>query len=90
MNMYISAKIRRSSGKVVKAFHFTGTHNLDRIMLWIWRDLFVVMLADGTKRQQAAIPDMLDDIRVEYGWMALERLLYGGQNCELHTLHLHL
>ncbi|OAX35755.1 hypothetical protein K503DRAFT_773145 [Rhizopogon vinicolor AM-OR11-026] len=79
MNIYISSKIRRSSGKVVKAFHFTGAHNLERIMLWIWRDLFVVMLAEGTKRQQAAIPDMLDDIRVEFGWDALERLLYGGE-----------
>jgi hypothetical protein len=84
MNIYISAKIRRSSGKVVKSFHFTGAHNLERIMLWIWRDLFVVMLVDGTKRQQAAIPEMLDDIRVEYGWKALEQLLYGGNKCELH------
>lgn len=90
MNMYISAKIRRSSGKVVKAFHFTGTHNLEHIMLWIWRDLFVVMLAHGTKHQQAAIPDMLDDIHVQYGWKALERLLHGGLDRELHTLHLHL
>lgn len=79
MNMYISVKIRRSSGKVVKSFHFTGAHNLERVMLWIWRDLFVVMLADGTKRQKLAIPDMLDDIRAEFGWNALERLLYGGQ-----------
>lgn len=79
MNMYISVKIRRSSGKVVKSFHFTGAHNLQRVMLWIWRDLFVVMLADGTKRQKSAIPDMLDDIRAEFGWNALERLLYGGQ-----------
>lgn len=79
MNMYISVKIRRSTGKVVKSFHFTGAHNLERIILWIWRDLFVAMLADGTNRQKSAIPDMLDDIRTEYGWNALERLLYGGQ-----------
>ncbi|KAG1741337.1 hypothetical protein EDB19DRAFT_1908020 [Suillus lakei] len=79
MNMFISVKIRRSSHKVVKSFHFTGAHNLERVMLWIWRDLFIVMLADGTKRQKAAIPDMLDDIRAELGWKALERLLYGGQ-----------
>ncbi|KAG2126274.1 hypothetical protein DEU56DRAFT_916078 [Suillus clintonianus] len=79
MNMYISVKIRRASGKVVKSFHFTGAHNLERVMLWIWRDLFIVILADGTKRQKATIPDMLDDIRAEYGWKALERLLYGGQ-----------
>lgn len=84
MNMYISVKIRRSSGKVVKSFHFTGAHNLERVMLWIWRDLFVVMLADGTKRQKSAIPDMLDDIRTEFGWNALERLLYGGQKRKLH------
>ncbi|KAG2065916.1 hypothetical protein BDR04DRAFT_1160933 [Suillus decipiens] len=79
MNMHISVKIRRSSGKVVKSFNFTGAHNLQRVMLWIWRDLFVVMLADGTKRQKSAIPDMLTDIRTDFGWNALERLLYGGQ-----------
>jgi hypothetical protein len=79
MNMYVSVKIRRSSGKVVKSFHFTGAHNLQRVMLWIWRDLFIVMLADGTQRQKSAIPDMLDDIRTEFGWNSLERLLYGGQ-----------
>ncbi|KAG1838983.1 hypothetical protein F4604DRAFT_1691455 [Suillus subluteus] len=48
-------RIRRSSGKVVKSFHFTGARNLER-----------VMLADGTKRQKFNILDMLDDIRAEF------------------------
>ena len=86
INIHISAKIRRSSGKVVKSFHFTGAHNLERILLWIWRDLFVVILADGTTRQKVLIPDMLDDILVEFGWKALQRLLYGGRYCEPYSL----
>ncbi|KAG1787172.1 hypothetical protein EV424DRAFT_1566526 [Suillus variegatus] len=40
------------------------------------------MLADGTKRQKSAIPDMLDDIRSQLGWNALELLLYGGQKSD--------
>ncbi|KAG1900150.1 uncharacterized protein F5891DRAFT_980442 [Suillus fuscotomentosus] len=78
------AQVGCSSGKVVKSFHFTGVHNLDCVMLWIWRDLFIVMLADGTKCQKSAIPDMLDDICSQFGWNALKLLLYGGQKCKLH------
>ncbi|KAH7922878.1 hypothetical protein BV22DRAFT_1037002 [Leucogyrophana mollusca] len=79
INMFVPVKIRRSSGKVVKSFKLTGAHNLDQVMLWIWRDLFVMILANGTKRQKDAIPDMLDDIQNLLGWKSLERLLCGGK-----------
>ncbi|KAF8838669.1 hypothetical protein BDN67DRAFT_67338 [Paxillus ammoniavirescens] len=78
-NMFVPIKIRRSSGKLVKSFSLTGAHNLARVMLWIWRDLFVMMLATGSKRQRSNIQDMLDDIRTLLGWRALEHLLHGGR-----------
>ncbi|KIJ59771.1 hypothetical protein HYDPIDRAFT_177707 [Hydnomerulius pinastri MD-312] len=78
-NMFIPVKIRSSSGRLVKSFSLTGAHNLERVMLWIWRDLFVTMLATGTKRQRKNIPEMLDDIRTLLGWRSLEHLLYGGR-----------
>lgn len=76
--MFISVKITRSSGKVVKSFTLIGAHNLEKIVLWIWRDLFITVLATGTKRQRSVVPDMMDDIRILLGWRALEQLLRGG------------
>ncbi|KAH7881845.1 hypothetical protein F5I97DRAFT_1939714 [Phlebopus sp. FC_14] len=78
-NMPIPVKIRRTSGALVKSFLLTGAHNLERVMLWIWRDLFVTLLATGTKRQRNSISDMLDDIQTLLGWRSLEYLLYGGR-----------
>ncbi|KAH7903674.1 hypothetical protein BJ138DRAFT_1120150 [Hygrophoropsis aurantiaca] len=79
INLFIPIKIRRSCGKVVKSFKLTGAHNLDQVMLWIWRDLFVTILAKGTIRHREAIPDMLDDIQHLLGWKSLDRMLYGGK-----------
>lgn len=77
-SMFVPVKITRSSGKVVKSFTLNGAQNLETVMLWIWRDLFITLLATGSKRQRSTIPDMMDDIRVLLGWRALEQLLRGG------------
>ncbi|KAF9236903.1 hypothetical protein BU15DRAFT_63625 [Melanogaster broomeanus] len=77
--MFVPVKIRRSSGKLVKSFCLTGAHNLERVMLWIWRDLFLMILATGSKRQRTSMPEMLDDIQSLLGWRALEHLLHGGR-----------
>lgn len=76
--MFIPIKIKRSTGKVVKSFMFNGAQNLESVMLWIWRDLFMAILATGSKRQRCVVPDMIDDIRLLLGWRALELLLRGG------------
>ncbi|KAF9224582.1 hypothetical protein BS17DRAFT_829314 [Gyrodon lividus] len=76
---FIPVKIRRSSGRLIKSFRLTGAHNLKRVMLWIWRDLFLTLLAIESKRQGSNIQDMLDDIRTLLGWRALEHLLHGGR-----------
>lgn len=79
--MFIPINITSSTGKLVKSFMLNGAHNLQNVVLWIWRDLLMTILATGTKRQRALVPDMLDDIRIVLGWSALEQLLRGGTKC---------
>ncbi|KAK7053782.1 hypothetical protein R3P38DRAFT_1466981 [Favolaschia claudopus] len=66
----------RRKGKVIKRFNLSGPPNIDRALLWIWRELFVCMLA--TDNHTEKIPSMLSDIEETLGWQSLERLLYGG------------
>ncbi|KAI1792599.1 hypothetical protein LXA43DRAFT_1093556 [Ganoderma leucocontextum] len=79
--MYVPITIKRKSGKVVKSWQVNGAHNIEEALQFIWRDLFLSMLATGTQRQIKQIPEMLDDIEDIMGWTALERLLYGGRKC---------
>ncbi|KAJ7031155.1 hypothetical protein C8F04DRAFT_1111744 [Mycena alexandri] len=66
----------RRKGKIVKNFNLAGSRNIDRALLWIWRDLFVTMFAKGILTDK--IPEMLSDIEETMDWQALERVLYGG------------
>lgn len=86
MNWSISLNIKDKSGKLVKKFSFSGPQNIERVLLWIWRDLFVSMSASGGPRARRNIPAMLVDIEEVLGWEALERLLYGGHDCECARL----
>lgn len=71
-----------------------GAHNLENVILWIWRDLFITILATGSKRQRTLVPDMIDDIRILLGWRSLEQLLRGGSKSTFiisslsHALHI--
>ncbi|TBU57836.1 hypothetical protein BD310DRAFT_959316 [Dichomitus squalens] len=80
-SMYVPITIKRRSGKVVKSWEVNGAHNVGEVLEFIWRDLFLSMLATGTRRQIEKIPEMLDDIEDIMGWTSLERLLYGGRKC---------
>ncbi|CDO76340.1 hypothetical protein BN946_scf185011.g4 [Trametes cinnabarina] len=80
-SMYVPITLKRKSGKVVKSWELTGAHNIEEVLQFIWRDLFLSLLASGNQRQIKKIPDMLDDIEDLMGWTALERLLYGGRKC---------
>ncbi|KAJ6465960.1 hypothetical protein C8R47DRAFT_46096 [Mycena vitilis] len=71
----INIAIRRKA-RTIKQFNLAGPRDIDRALLWIWRDLFVSMLAKGIRVEK--IPAMLTDIEESLGWQALERLLYGG------------
>ncbi|KAG6861436.1 hypothetical protein C0995_000276 [Termitomyces sp. Mi166 len=79
MNMPINIRIKDRDGKVVKSFVLRGPHKLKKAILWIWRDVFVSMLAHGTSSTKNKIPEMIEDIEMLMGWEALERLLYGGR-----------
>ena len=56
-----------------------GPQNIDRVLLWIWRDLFVSLFSKGSKRDKDKVPEMLEDIETLLGVDGLERLLYGGE-----------
>jgi len=84
----VDVTIKKKSGKIVKTFALRGAHNIDQVLLWIWRDLFVSMSASGGRRGRTKIPQMLVDIEDVLGWQALERLLYGGKDRELAGLPL--
>ncbi|KAJ6579569.1 hypothetical protein DFH09DRAFT_1260453 [Mycena vulgaris] len=71
----INLTIRRK-GKIVKKFNLSGSRNIDRALLWIWRDLFVSMFAQGKYTEK--IPEMLSEVAEILSWHALERMLYGG------------
>ncbi|KAG6816121.1 hypothetical protein H0H87_008471 [Tephrocybe sp. NHM501043] len=78
MNLPIDVSIKARDGSTVKSFALRGPNSLDRAVLWIWREMFVSMLAHGTPSVKRRIPGMFDDIEMTMGWDALERLLYGG------------
>jgi hypothetical protein len=82
MNMFLKVAIKNKDGKPIKTFTITGALKLDRVMFWIWRDLFVSLLAYGEKCEKGKLPEMLSDIANLMGWQALEILLYGGNRCE--------
>ncbi|KAF9817259.1 hypothetical protein IEO21_03623 [Rhodonia placenta] len=80
-NMFVTVTIKRKSGKHVKAFNINGAQNIEQVLFFIWRDLFLSMLAAGNEHHISQISDMLEDIEDLMSWTALERILYGGKKC---------
>ena len=87
LNLPIDLEIRSRSGERIKHFTLQGPQSVDRILLWIWRDLFVTLLTSGTARDKEKIPDMLEDIEEAIGVESLERLLYGGRASAYLSYH---
>jgi hypothetical protein len=83
LTLYIPLTIKDKNGKKIKSFHLDGAQNLDRVLLWLWREMFLTMLAYGYSLQ---IPPMLRDIEESIlGWRSLDRMLMGGRMCK-HTI----
>ncbi|KAG5351744.1 hypothetical protein C0989_005041 [Termitomyces sp. Mn162] len=80
MNMPIDIAIKARDGKMIKSFVLRGPHTLRKAILWIWREVFVSMLAYGSSSTKSKIPEMIEDVEMLMGWEALERLLYGGRS----------
>ncbi|KAJ7083117.1 hypothetical protein B0H15DRAFT_428259 [Mycena belliarum] len=74
-HLSVTLAIRRKD-KIIKKFNLSSPRNIDRALLWIWRDLFVSMFAKGIHTEK--IPEMLSDIEESLNWQALRRMLYGG------------
>lgn len=72
--------VKRTNGKTVKHFLFYGPHNINSVLLWMWRELFVCLSASGGHQARKQLPEMLLDIEEEMGWKSLVRLLQGGRN----------
>lgn len=79
LNLPVDFALKNKDGKVVKRFSVVGPQNINRILLWIWRDLFVSLFADGTEKDKQRVPDLLEDIESVLGVSSLEGLLYGGK-----------
>ncbi|KAJ3513372.1 hypothetical protein NLJ89_g2993 [Agrocybe chaxingu] len=79
MNLPVEFALKDKHGKIVKQFAVMGPQNINRILLWIWRDLFVCLFAKGSQRDRGKVPDCLEDIQSVLGDNALQRLLYGGK-----------
>ncbi|KAH9936825.1 uncharacterized protein BXZ73DRAFT_89313 [Epithele typhae] len=80
-SMYVPIALKTRTSKVIKSWNVNGAHNIDEVLHFIWRDLFLSLLATGNQRFISKIPEMLDEIEDVLGWTALERLLYGGRKC---------
>jgi hypothetical protein len=81
-NQFVTVTIKDRSGKTIKTFNLNGAHKIDQVLLWIWRDLFVSLLASDNQHQKNLIPEMLGEIEHAKDWQALERILYGGKSGE--------
>ena len=79
MNLPVRVTIKDNTGKTVKHMSVLGPQNIDRVLLWIWRDLFVSLFSKGSKCDKDKIPEMLEDIETSLGVYGLEKLLYGGE-----------
>ena len=79
--MYIPVTLRSRSGRRVKTFDIIGAQNLEEVLEFIWRDMFLSMLASADSRHQEMIPSMLEDIQGQLDWKSVFRIFYGGKNC---------
>ncbi|KZT74613.1 hypothetical protein DAEQUDRAFT_753988 [Daedalea quercina L-15889] len=80
-NLFVNVTLKNKHGKCVKAWDVSGVQNIEEVLYFLWRELFLSMLATSTKKQTEAIPNMFEEIDDLLGWTALERILYGGKKC---------
>jgi hypothetical protein len=80
--MPVTLKIKRRNGETVRSFAYKGANHTSRILLWIWRDLFLSMLASNPPPESKKVMEMLSEIDNSMGWLYVHRLLYGGRKCE--------
>ncbi|KAH9922706.1 uncharacterized protein B0H18DRAFT_1016536 [Fomitopsis serialis] len=80
-NLFVKVTLKNKDGKRVKSWDVNGVQNIVEVLFFIWREVFLSMLATNTNKQLRDITDMLEEIDDLLGWTALERILYGGKKC---------
>lgn len=84
----VHLSIKTSSGKLIKRFSHPDIHHMDRMLLWVWRELFVSMLAAGGRQARKKISEMLVDIEDSLGWESLTKIIHGGKKGDLPRMGL--
>lgn len=79
VNMYIPVKLTSKSGRIVKTFQINGANRLEEATQFIWRDVFLSMLASGNENQKETLVRMLGDIEGVMGWSGIVRIWSGGK-----------
>lgn len=74
--------LKNRTGKVLKTFEEPGLHNVESAILWVWRDVFLAILASKSTSIINLIPDLLSDVDDITGWQGLEQLVLGGLSRE--------
>lgn len=90
MNLPVEVILKNKKGKICKNFSVLGPRKIDQILLWIWRDLFVSLYANGTAANKSMVPNYLEDIELSLGVDSLEKLLFGGRPGESRPCSLSL
>ncbi|KAJ3852835.1 hypothetical protein EV368DRAFT_73816 [Lentinula lateritia] len=78
----VHLSIKTSSGKLIKRFSHPNIHHMDRMLLWVWRELFVSMLAADGRQARKKILEMLVDIEDSLGWESLTKIIHGGKKVD--------
>jgi hypothetical protein len=71
--------IKSQTGRTVINFNIDGVDNLGSVTQFIWRDMFIAMLATGKQRRKEQVVELLHDIKASMGWQYLFKILEGGK-----------
>ncbi len=78
-NLFAPVTIKSKTGAVIRSFSIEGVNNLETVSEFIWREMFLSMLASGKERHEKQVSEMLDEIQQINGWAQLVRILRGGK-----------
>ncbi|KAI0092877.1 hypothetical protein BDY19DRAFT_1054305 [Irpex rosettiformis] len=74
-SLYVPIVIKSKTGAVIKSFSIEGVQNLESVSEFIWRDMFLSMLASGKEHHEQLVLEMLVDIQRSNGWHQILRIL---------------
>lgn len=66
---------------MIKEFTEVGLYNVESGILWVWREVFISLLASkSNKTLVKLLPELLAEVDDILGWRGLERLIAGGES----------